>query len=177
MRVPDSLDRLREWLERNGIPQESWGTGGTKSVQHLWDEIEAGETTLDSEPPLRRVTVVSLRVRQGGKELVEIAQLMADGTWRSRNEAPAEKMKPGEDAADTARRCVAEELGVEGPGVVVGAVSERRLRRDSSPSYPGLASEYVFHDVEVQVPGLSSGNFWTREGGDGVVSAHLWAWR
>jgi hypothetical protein len=177
MRVPDSLDRLREWLERNGIPQESWGTGGTKSVQHLWDEIEAGETTLDSEPPLRRVTVVSLRVRQGGKELVEIAQLMADGTWRSRNEAPAEKMKPGEEAADTARRCVAEELGVEGPGVVVGAVSERRLRRDSSPSYPGLASEYVFHDVEVQVPGLASGNFWTREAGDGVVSAHLWAWR
>ncbi|NNN36238.1 NUDIX domain-containing protein [Streptomyces sp. S3(2020)] len=177
MRVPDSLGQLREWLERSGIPHESWGTGGTKSVQHLWDEIEAGETVLDSEPPLRRVTVVTLRIRQGGKELVEIAQLMADGTWRPRDEAPAEKMKPGEEASATARRCVAEELGVEGPGVVVGAVSERRLRRDSSPSYPGLASEYVFHDVDVRVPGLASGNFWTREAGDGVVSAHLWAWR
>lgn len=177
MWVPESLVQLREWLEGNGIAHESWGTDGTKSVRHLWDEIEAGETTLDSESPLRRVTVVTLRVRQGGKELVEIAQLMADGAWRPRNEAPAEKMKPGEEPSATARRCVTEELGVEGPGVVVGAVSERRLRRDSSPSYPGLASEYVFHDVDVQVPGLSSSNFWTREAGDGVVSGHLWAWR
>ncbi|MES5817352.1 NUDIX domain-containing protein [Streptomyces sp. RG80] len=177
MWVPNSLGQLREWLEGNSIPHASWGTDGTKSVQHLWDEIEAGETTLDSGPALRRVSVVTLRIRQGGKELVEIAQLMADGTWRPRNEAPAEKMKPGEEASATARRCLAEELGVEGPGVVVGTATERRLRRDSSPSYPGLASEYVFHDVDVEVPGLSSGNFWTREAGDGVVSAHLWAWR
>jgi hypothetical protein len=177
MWVPDSLGQLREWLERNGIPHESWGSDGTKSVQHLWDEIEAGETILESEPPSRRVRVVTLRIRQAGKELVEVAQLMADGVWRPRNEAPAEKVKPGEDVSETARRCVAEELGVEGPGVVVGPVAERRLRRDSSPSYPGLASEYVFHDVEVQVPGLSSWNFWTREVGDGVVSAHLWAWQ
>ncbi|MDN3025167.1 NUDIX domain-containing protein [Streptomyces sp. S.PB5] len=146
-------------------------------MDQLWDEIAAGETVLESEPPLRRVTVVTLRILQSGKELVEVAQLMADGSWRPRNEAPAEKMKPGETASETARRCVAEELGVEGPGVVVSAGSERRVRRGPSPSYPGLTAEYVFHDVDVQVPGLSSWNFWTREAGDGVVAGHLWGWR
>ncbi|MFF7446893.1 MULTISPECIES: hypothetical protein [unclassified Streptomyces] len=178
MEVPESLGGLREWLERNGVPHTSWGTDGTKTVRQLYAEIEAGETTLEDDPPLRRVDVVTLRVRQGGRELVETSQLMSDGTVRRRNRPPAEKIVRDEDAAAAALRCVAEELGVEGPGVVLGRVSRPRdPDRQPSPSYPGLPSAYVFHEAEVQVPGLPASGFWTRERGDGSVFAHLWEWR
>jgi hypothetical protein len=178
MRVPDSPGELREWLEKNGIDCAAWGIGGAKSVRQLYDEIAAGETALEDDPPLRRVEVVTLRIGQGGKELVEAGQLMGDGSVRRRDMAPAEKVKPGEDVVAAALRCVAEELGIGGAGVSVGRVAEpREPGAQSSPSYPGLPTAYVFHEVEVRVPGLPAGGFWTREQGDGSVFAHLWEWR
>lgn len=178
MRVTDSAGELREWLEKNGIDCAAWGTGGAKSVRQLYDEVVAGETVLEDDPPLRRVEVVTLRVRQGGEELVEAAQLMSDGSVRRRDLAPAEKVKPGEDVVAAALRCLGEELGVGAAGVVVERVSEpREPGAQPSPSYPGLPTAYVFHEVEVRVPGLPAAGFWTREDGDGAVFAHLWEWR
>jgi len=175
---PESPGELLEWLEGQDLPVLSWGVGGAKTLDDLWHEIESGEATLLEDPPRRRVEVVTLGIRRDGEVLTETVQLMAGGTVRRRDRPPAEKMRPGETVTGAALRCVVEELGADGPDVVVDPDSvSTTVEWLSSPSYPGLRTEYVFHAVDVDVPGLPVSDFWTREKGDGTVVAHLWGWR
>ncbi|GAA3778992.1 NUDIX domain-containing protein [Streptomyces phyllanthi] len=181
MRQPRSPAELQEWLRSNGIPYESWDIGAVKSVRNLWDEIASGEATLSEDPPLRRVSVVSVVVRTGGGQLTEVAQLMANGAVRERNSPPSEKMKPGETAIAAALRCLAEELGVREADATVDPRSlSVAVERVASPSYPGLPGEYRLHTVEAQVSGLPGTSFTTDEApgdGDAVVTTHYWEWR
>lgn len=180
-RSPGSLDELQDWLRRNGIPYESWGVGAVKSVRNLWDEITAGEATLSEDPPLRRVSVVSVRVVVDGRQLTEVGQQMATGAVRKRNSPPTEKMKPGETVIAAALRCLAEELSVSATDVVIDPRSlSVTVERDASPSYPGLPSEYRLHTIDAQVSGLPETNFTTQEAagdGDPVISTHHWEWQ
>lgn len=177
--TPDGPEALRDWLRGHGIPLDRWGVGGAKTVEQLYAEVTAGETVLRDDPPLRRVEAVTLRVRRDdGWELVETLQLMSDGTVRSRDRRPAEKLVPGEDPAAAAVRCAAEELGVEGPQVKVTALTRPDAPEPHpSPSYPGLPAAYVLHEAEMEIPDLPRGDFWTPEHGEGAVFAHLWGWR
>lgn len=181
MRDPRSPDELRDWLRSNGIPYESWGVGAVKSVRNLWDEIASGEATLSDDPPLRRVSVVSVRVVVDGKQLTEVGQLMANGAVRKRNSPPTEKMKPGETVTAAALRCLAEELGVGETDVVIDPQSMSvAVEKVTSPSYPGLPSEYRLHTVDAEVSGLPATSFTTAEAsgdGDPVISTHYWEWR
>ncbi|MEW2401515.1 NUDIX domain-containing protein [Streptomyces sp. NPDC046862] len=180
-RSPGSLDELQDWLRSNGIPYESWGVGAVKSVRNLWDEITAGEAVLSGDPPLRRVSVVSVRVVVDGRQLTEVGQQMATGAVRKRNSPPTEKMKPGETATAAALRCLAEELGVRATDVVLDPRSlSVTVEKLASPSYPGLPGEYRLHTVHAQVSGLPETAFTTAESpgdGDPVISTHHWEWR
>ncbi|MBA2809288.1 NUDIX hydrolase [Streptomyces sp. KM273126] len=181
MRDLHSLDELQEWLRSNGIPCESWGIGAVKSVRNLWDEITSGEATLSDDPPLRHVSVVSVRIGQDGKQLTEVGQLMAGGAERKRNSPPTEKMKPGETVVAAVLRCLAEELGVRERDVTIDPLSlSVAVEKVVSPSYPGLPSEYRLHTVDAQVSGLPGTSFTTEEASgcwDAVISRHFWEWR
>jgi len=180
VRLRDLTD-LREWLTRQGIPHETWGVGGSKSVRHLWNEISTGESTLSQNPPLRQLSVVSLSIQVGGKQLTEAGQLMANGAVRERNSPPTEKMKPGETVTAAALRCVAEELRVDASAVTVAPEPESvAVEQLESPSYPGLPTSYRLYTIAAEVRGLPSTSFTTEEapsGSDAPVTTHYWEWR
>ncbi|MBK9049576.1 MAG: hypothetical protein IPL78_01270 [Chloroflexi bacterium] len=91
-----SLQELHKWLTAKGIDTTIWGQlEGTKAVLHLWDEIVAGETVLQDEPPLRIVDAVEIIIRQGELILVEVAQEMVGGWTRPRHFPPSEKNQTG----------------------------------------------------------------------------------
>jgi hypothetical protein len=177
----NSPGELHDLLAGAGIPVQRWGTDGTKPVTDLWAELETGESALtDDSPPERLVSCVELTIRQDGKTLLEVAQLLANGERRERNALPAEKMLPGETPEAAAFRCVEEELGVprEECRIPSGRYPTNRDTRHAT-SYPGLTTHYEVHTIEIEVPGLPSTEFSTRESagsGDATIVAHYWAW-
>lgn len=175
-----SLQELRDWLVGKGIPTQRWGSGQAKRVEDLWSELDTGESVLVTPPPERQVSFVSLVIRRGDKRLTEVEQLLATGETRQRRQPPAEKMHPDEDVEAAAFRCVEEELGVsrESCRVVPGTHTEA-VKKGESPSYPGLVTRYVTHQIEVVVPNLPATAFSTPEtagGGDTAVKMHHWDW-
>jgi hypothetical protein len=124
---------------------------------------------------------VNVLIRRGAYVLIETQQVFASGMTRRRHIPPAEKMQPGERPIDTAIRCLREELGVVHADIDFVA-SSHPLRREvhSSPSYPGLLTEYTFHTIEARVKGLPDDDFATQEYGlDGRawIMRHDWTWR
>jgi hypothetical protein len=139
------------------IPLEQWGTGKAKTVRHLAKEILEGETVLvdkDGEV-IRRVELVHVDVRHttdnGEIQLVEDRQVFTDGRERRRGlTGISEKMKPGEDPLASAKRALAEEIGVTGNGEIIKLGVEEETQ--TSPSYPGLTTEYLRHEMLTQLP-------------------------
>ena len=173
---------LGEYLTEGGVDISGWGLGKAKTVDNLFDEVRARESTLQllGEKVYRCLQVVKLVVRLPGvadRHLYCYSQRMADGRMRDRNVLPSEKMYAGEVAVHAAARAVLEELG-----------SIREIRRDfidvllqthvtwdeivDSPSFPKLTTQYTLHQVEVVVPGLSPQAFSTTEG----KKEHFWQW-
>lgn len=176
----DRLEQLLSWLENHGLATGSWGTGGYKSVENLWDEYQAGDITFEEDPPLRVVQVVQVLIEQGGVFLVEKEQILANGERRFRNQPPSEKMKAGESRLEAAKRCLLEELGVADEQIDFLQVGREHLEEiRESPSYPGLMTRYTIHEVEAHVRGLPATDFWRENAatsqGD-PVSRHLWGW-
>jgi hypothetical protein len=176
---PDELSRL---LVAGGVEISQWGNGSTKSVDDLWAEIVAGESRIRTQP-LQRVVLgaVSVLIRRGEHVLIETLQVFASGMVRPRHLPPAEKMQPGEQPIDTAIRCLREELGLAHRDIeIVASSSPLRREMHSSPSYPGLATEYMFYTVEARVKGLPDGDFATYEYGaheNEWIMRHDWTWR
>jgi hypothetical protein len=171
---------LRTWLAGRGIPTDLWGKGRMKRVEDLLSELGTGESVLTDPPPERQVSCVSLVIRRGRKQLMEVRQVLANGETRRRFQPPAEKMLPDEDPESAAFRCVEEELGIsrESCRIIPGTRTEKNKRK-SSPSYPGLKTRYVVHEFEVEVPGLPETAFRTPEAaasGDTAVVEHHWEW-
>lgn len=175
-----SLQELRDWLAGKGIPTHLWGNGQVKRVEDLWSELGTGECVLTDPPPERQVSCVSLVIRWGDKQLMEVGQVLANGETRQRHQSPAEKMLPGESVEAAAFRCVEEELGVSREScLVVPDTHTEKVNKGESPSYPGLKSRYVVHEIEMEVPGLPKSAFRTPEAvksGDTTVVMHLWDW-
>ncbi|GIW62422.1 MAG: hypothetical protein KatS3mg091_837 [Patescibacteria group bacterium] len=153
----DALSILRQQLESAGIDVSEWGKGQAKTLAHLQKEIESGETVLvkgEQGELLRRVLVCGadiFYISPDGKKyrLKEYKQVFKDGRERRRNlgQAVSEKMKPGEDPENAMIRGVREELGIEGEISLVETGVEEQLL--SSPSYPGLQSQYIRHIFEI----------------------------
>lgn len=176
-----TIAELKAWLRAQGIDFGEWGSNATKTVDHLWEEISAGETQITEEPPRRLVEVARVVIRREDEILIEVGQEFVSGQIRRRNSPPSEKMRPQESYVAAARRCLAEELGI-GPeeSVILEESYRQKIREKESQSYPGLTTRYVIHVVEAQVPGLPEGAFCTKEAASGPrdpVERHHWAWK
>lgn len=175
---------LSEWLLQHGVPVELYGQGTAKRLADLLNEVHAGETQLVAEggAVVRRLRVLQLHVRdRRGRFLVDAAQTLPDGRRRPRELPPSEKLLPHEGWRDAAVRCVAEEFesvlgGADALTLREGSVTTRCVRR-TSPSYPGLASEYDMTCVEAAVEGLPQVDFVTREKRPGGELVTHWEWR
>lgn len=156
-RENSTINTLRKQLSAGGIDTSSWGTGQAKTLAHLQREIELGETVLTTGKNgelLRKVVGGGADIyyqSPDGKRyrLKEDRQIFKDGRERRRDlgQAVSEKMKPGEDPQTAMIRGVEEELGISGKILLTatGTVEERV----SSPSYPGLESQYIRHTFQV----------------------------
>ena len=176
-----SLQELHTWLIAKEIDTTIWGQlEGTKTVLHLWDEIVAGETMLQDEPPLRVVNAVEIIIRQENLILVEVAQEMVGGGTRPRHYPPSEKIKRGETVQQAAIRGLFEELNIPSTAITLQTETyHQRQRQIPSISYPGLNTLYQLHSVEAYVVGLPTGNFITNEAAGNShdpVTRHYWAW-
>lgn len=155
------LKALRQRLERAGIDVSQWGIGQAKTLAHLQREIESGETTLvhGKEGELLRKVVVGSAdvyyVSPDGKKyrLKEDKQVFKDGRERRRDlgQAVSEKMKPDENPRDTMIRGLKEELSIEGDISLTETGTDEQLL--TSPSYPGLQSQYIRYKFEAILNG------------------------
>lgn len=176
-----SLEALHEWLVSKKIDTRLWGyLEGTKTVLHLWEEIVAGETILQDEPPLRIVDAVEIIIRQGDRVLYEVAQEMEGGSSRPRCYPPSEKIKRGESYQEAAMRGLFEELNLLPTAITLHLETyQQRQRQIPSVSYPGLNTLYQLHSLEAHVIGLPTDNFTTSEAAGNShdpVTRHHWAW-
>ena len=146
---------LESILRQANIPLERWGIDKAKTMDHLLEEVSAGETTLSL---LREVSVVSIEVTCiVGEEsfiLREEKQVFSDGRERCRNlgTTMGEKIQPGETPLDAAKRAIREELGIVDPDLVLVECGFRTRGPEESPSYPGLLSLYKFSHFSVTLP-------------------------
>jgi hypothetical protein len=169
---------LEAWLRDQGVPLEAWGRGEAKRVADLWAEYVAGEARLYDDPLQRRVSVVQVFIRRGGRLLIEVEQEMRDGRRRARLLPPSEKLKGQESPVAAAARCLAEELGLVGAGVILCESGSPVRRVVDSPSYPGLPTCYLVHTVEAAADALPEADFWRDNTAEGdVIRRHRWGWR
>ena len=177
----NSPDDLQDWLIVNGIDLSLWDKENAKSVENLWREIEAGETRLEGQPPMRLVQVAEVIIRNGDQVLIEVGQLFGNGRFRKRHIPPSEKFKTNENYLDAVYRCLAEELLVSKNQVTLLPNSYKVQKKEKeSASYPTLMACYQVHSVEVKVEGLPEGDFSTDNQsfaeGD-PVAKHFWSWQ
>lgn len=179
MRDFENASELEEWLRSRQVDVDAWGTGGSKTVATLWEELQRGESQLQEVPLRRLVRVVRVIIRRGDRVLVEVAQELDDGRRRYRRQAPSEKLRPAEEPEGAAVRCLAEELGVTRDVHLVPDSTRRWERERESVSYPGLRTCYCFFSVEAGVRGLPDHPFstWEKAPGPGEpVHRHFWEW-
>jgi hypothetical protein len=148
---------ITQKLKSYDIPLDLWGTGEAKTIEHLVKEILEGETVLVEKNGeiIRKVEFVRLDVRHNLKDvelqLVEDRQVFKDGRERRRGlSGIGEKMKPGEDPIASARRALAEELGINDECDINNL--EPNTKSLTSPSYPGLLTEFLIHDMRTNLP-------------------------
>ena len=151
-----ATDALQKQLADAGIDTSSWGTGQAKTLAHLQKEIEGGETLLiagETGELLRKVVVGGADIyyqSSDGKKyrLKEDRQVFKDGRERRRDlgQAVSEKMKPDENPKDAMIRGIQEELGINGEIDLTETRTD--VQQVTSPSYPGLESEYIRHKFQ-----------------------------
>ncbi len=152
-----AISALGKQLIDAGIDISSWGTGRAKTLVHLQNEIESGEIILvtgKNGELLRKVAIGGADIyyqSPNGKKyhLKEDRQVFKDGRERRRNleQAVSEKMKLGEDPRIAIIRGIQEELGIRGEINLVATGTDKQ--KITSPSYPGLESQYILHKFRV----------------------------
>lgn len=154
-----TINELAEFLESRKIPYGEWGTGESKTLEHLLTEINSGEARLqdtENDRILRIVTGVVINVffQQGQDilKLIEDKQIFVDGRERRRNLSTSigEKMKTGESPDAAANRALREELGIVGVAISNTGVENREPI--PSTTYPGLWTKNTFYVYEAQLP-------------------------
>src|SRR5688572_28804027 len=107
-------------LSKYNIPFGSWGSGNSKTLDHLLKEINIGEAKLieTENGLLRTVNVIVMDVYFNDGEsklkLFEDRQVYKNGRIAKRQPPNSllEKIKPDEEPFIGARRTLAEELGI-----------------------------------------------------------------
>jgi hypothetical protein len=173
MKAFESEDALRRVLVEGGVSLSRWTPD---SVAELWKELSRGECSLVENPFRRQLRIAKIQIvnSQGTRELIEEACTSASGEFRRRSSRLSEKLFPGENPQEGAKRAILEELGVKQPSQIewlTNFVKEIEIREES-PSYPKLRSEYEVNRIACKVYGLPQCDFWTAEAG----LFHLWKW-
>lgn len=152
-------DELLALLKMYAIPVAQWGVGDAKTLQHLLEELNAGEVSLQERQGMlvRTVAGSSLNVyyKDGATTLMltEKEQIFTDGRHRKRNieTSIGEKMKRDETPGEAAWRAMREELNIEEqlpliprPKIIKGPIP--------SESFPGLYTLYTIHVYDVFLP-------------------------
>lgn len=175
-----NITELAAWLAEHEIDTAVWGQENSKTIANLWQEIQLGETRLQSNPPRRLVQVVEVIVQREDQMLIEAAQELADGRMRQRRLPPSEKFKPGEDAHQAALRCLQEEVAIPAEAVQILNISPApRYNEQNSRSYPGLITRYAVFRVQTAVPNLPTIPFTIQNNAQtqhDPIRAHHWAW-
>lgn len=152
-KVFQSVEELENYLRKFSIPISSWGTGKSKELRDLYEELVNDECKLiESGESLHRIiefvgVEVFYKDDEGGiYHLVEDRQEFSDGRVRKRKmlSSVSEKMKFGESPSVAGVRGIKEELNI------VVSASQLSNHRDiqfngSSMSYPGLIAKYKGH--------------------------------
>jgi hypothetical protein len=144
------LTELINLLKKHNIPCDMWGTGKSKTIEHLLDEVEGEECILIEAPTglIRLIEFVGIKIYYTDENnqkwfLKEDKQEFNDGRVRRRNipNSVSEKMKSGEDPLISSIRGIREELGVKVESHQL--IKFRDLHYDGgSVSYPGLDTKY-----------------------------------
>ena len=142
---------------KNILPLKKYGIGDAKAFSDLESEINNGECEIifdNDGTPTRCIKVVAVKIFYKGMALMETNQIFKDGRERKRNiNGLSEKLLPNETPIDAARRAIFEELGIKDLGrkfnlVHYGSAVETK----SSPSYPGLKTEYIIDGFCCEIP-------------------------
>lgn len=156
--IPTDYIDFRDYLVSHGVPVEQYGTKGFKTVDHLYKEVEEGETVLTEEEGglVRRVEFVGARViyraAEGTLRLYEAKQVFKDGRTRVRENMPysaAEKFKAGEDPKEVLIRGMEEELGLQVDPSQFAFYNRKEV--ENNDDYPGIRSFHVGHEFVVNL--------------------------
>lgn len=149
----NTVSELTNKLREHSIPIELWGTGESKTVENLLDEIKTGESYIEDvgDYLIRYIEFIGVTIYYKDVDgnnwiLKEDRQEFKDGRSRRRNigSSVSEKMLTGEDTITSAIRGIKEELNV--------TITKDQLERtedvfydSDSLSYPGLRAKYKGH--------------------------------
>lgn len=195
-----SLDDLVRCLETHSIDREKWGSGEhctSKSVLDLWEEVQRGESTLQSSigELVRTTRVVRIHVTIAPpypawwhgtpRYLFNTAIQYTDrGTRVERSTLVTEKLMQGEEVLHAVHRALHEELDLEGAdnrGYTITNVETTPHTEDrvSTRSYPGIHTIYELFDATV----VFENDWWRqRAEAESVCTSegnriHEWEWR
>jgi|GEM_PF-6754185 len=151
------INDLKTLLLKYHIDIQKWShTQGTKNLEDLKNEIDAGETSLEIiDNKLIRVTrIASIKVKVKLGEnmftLVEDKQIFFTGAVRKRGlKNLAEKVKEGETPELAAYRALKEEIGLN-TNKQLNKLKETQKENDSF-SYPGLNSIYKMFNYQISL--------------------------
>ncbi len=159
----DNITALKHLLEEYGVDLSLWGVGKAKTLEHLWAEIQAGESTLHidtnqtPERLLRSTAFAGVRVFHTNAKgdrfyLEEVKQVFSDGRERFRtlDVSLAEKMAPKELPLTAAIRGIKEELGLTFDSFG-GTMLATKHQVKYSDSYPHLMTGYVSNIFEIEL--------------------------
>eukprot|EP01026_Neomeris_dumetosa_P034096 TRINITY_DN2738_c0_g1_i1.p1 TRINITY_DN2738_c0_g1~~TRINITY_DN2738_c0_g1_i1.p1 ORF type:complete len:227 (+),score=21.45 TRINITY_DN2738_c0_g1_i1:77-757(+) len=185
-----TTSQLESWLNSNGVDTQEWGTGPTKTVQELFEEVQLGETQLmlSEEGNVQRfvrIAIVDIK-NDAGQTLMEFKQVLPNGHERQRGLMLSEKLLRDEEWEVGAKRGIQEELStaMTDPQNFLSYLTflpdsyRLKLEEKVSTSYGGLKSRYECNKVVANLTCIpQSGEFVTKEERpDGYLTTH-WRWQ
>lgn len=153
MHSPVSESDLRALLSSFGVKYHLWGTGESKTLEHLIEELATGESSLVivDQKLIWTSVCASVLITYGDLTLVEDRQVFNDGRTRTRPQhygtSINEKLKPGENHYEGVVRALSEELGIELTVLDVPIYKgPKEIGPAPSQSYPELLSRFTRHE-------------------------------
>ena len=150
--------KLEKLLSDYNIDTSEWGTGMSKTLQHLFYELIKDECELYVEDGKlkRKVEALSVTVFYKDERLIEEYQRMKDGRFRRRilDASVAEKLTKGEsdNLQDAVRRALEEELGIKNltdDQITEKGETDRYV--ESSQDFPGIPMKLKLYKFNVNL--------------------------